>query len=126
MRITRLYTPEQLQVDARIALDKTASHHLIRVLRQKMGASVVVFNGDGKEYTAELLDENSKNTGLLITQQTTPNTESNLEIILLQGISRSDRMDTTIQKATELGVTKIIPVINEYTNIHLDKNRHHR
>lgn len=123
MRRTRLYSPEPLQCGSEIKLDRSASHHLVRVLRHRTDDFVIVFNGNGNEYSAQLLDENPKSTSLHIEQELTPDTESPIEIVLLQGISRGDRMDITVQKATELGVTEIVPVQCEHTSIHLSRGR---
>ena len=72
-----------------------------------------MFNGQGGEYTAVLLDENPKATHLGILSHTDISRESSLSTILMQGISRSEHMDATVQKATELGINEIIPVICE-------------
>ena len=115
MAITRLYHPEHIEPGQTISLDKNTSHHLVRVLRAKKGLEVILFNGDGFEYTATLVDENQKNCTLSANTKIQVQRESPVRTILLQGISRNDRMDACIQKSTELGVNTIVPVICEHT-----------
>ena len=119
----RLYQSTLLNLGQNICLDKNPSHHLIRVLRAKKGTEIILFNGDGCEYLAEILDENSKQCQLNITQKTKIENESSLNITLLQGISRGDRMDTCIQKSTELGVQTIIPILCQRTGGNLKGER---
>ncbi len=119
----RLYHSSSFEVGQSIELDRNPSHHLIRVLRRKKGSDVILFNGNGHEYLAELLDENSKHCLLKIKQTTKINNESSLSISLLQGISRSDRMDSCMQKSVELGVQSITPVICQRTTVNLKGER---
>jgi len=119
----RLYHSSSFEVGQSIELDRNPSHHLIRVLRSKKGSDVILFNGDGHEYLAELLDENSKHCLLKIKQTAQINNESPLNISLLQGISRSDRMDSCIQKSVELGVQSITPVICQRTTVNIKGER---
>lgn len=113
MRNARVYCPGNISVGESLRLSATASHHLIRVLRYKVKTAVTVFNGKGGEYSAVLLDENPKATQLGVHDYTDINRASPLKINLLQGISRGEHMDTTIQKTTEAGIDEIIPVICE-------------
>lgn len=106
----RLYQSTSLEAEQLIRLDKNPSHHLIRVLRARKGTEVTLFNGDGFEYLAELIDDSPKHCQLQIRKKIKVDNESPLKITLLQGVSRSDRMDSCIQKSIELGVHAIIPV----------------
>ena len=119
----RLYHSLPLKLGQEIGLDKKPSHHLIRVLRARKGSEVILFNGDGHEYLAEILEESSSQCLLQITQTTKIDNESSLNITLLQGISRGDRMDTCIQKSTELGVKSIIPIFCQRTGLKLQGER---
>lgn len=119
----RLYQPASLKPGQDITLDKNPSHHLIRVLRAKKNSEVILFNGDGHEYLAELVDDNQKHCQLHIKKTEEIHNESSLNITLLQGISRGDRMDTCIQKSTELGVNTVIPVICQRTGTSLNSKR---
>jgi len=121
MRITRLYYPDSLECGKPVYLGKDVSNHLIRVLRTKAGSPVILFNGDGFDYHGTTLDTNSKNTSLSIDSKIETNNESNINICLIQGLSRQNRMETTIQKSVELGVNTIIPVICQRSNLKLNK-----
>lgn len=121
--MTRLYHSAALNAGQVISLDKVPSHHLIRVLRARKGSEVTLFNGDGYEYLADVLDENAKHCQLSIKQQTKVDNESPLAITLLQGISRGDRMDSSIQKSVELGVHAVIPVHCQRTGTSLKGER---
>ncbi|VAW53612.1 16S rRNA (uracil(1498)-N(3))-methyltransferase [hydrothermal vent metagenome] len=119
MRITRLYFPESLECGKTIQLDANASNHLIRVLRTKKDTVIILFNGDGFDYSCKTLDTNAKKTFVSIESKIQIDNESNLSITLIQGLSRQDRMEATIQKSVELGVNKIIPVICQRSNSRL-------
>jgi 16S rRNA (uracil1498-N3)-methyltransferase len=104
-------------------LDVDASTHLIRVLRTEIDSPVTLFNGDSFDYHAKTLDANAKKTLLLIDSKTATNNESSLTINLMQGLSRQDRMDTTIQKSVELGVNIITPIICQRSNLKFNKDK---
>ena len=83
-----------------------------------------MFNGEGGEFTATLLNEDPKAACVSINDFNDINRESPLRITLIQGLSRGEHMDTTLQKATELGIAEIIPVICERSiNINKDRSR---
>ena len=130
MRITRLYHPGPLKSGETVHLGKDASNHLIRVLRTKAGCPVILFNGDGFDYHGKVLTIDTKNTSLSIDSKVRTNNESNFSISLIQGLSRHNRMATTIQKSVELRVNTIIPVICQRSNLKLSnesaikKHRH--
>ena len=113
MRIARIYHGGGIATGDTLTLSAQASNHLIRVLRCREGAAVTVFNGSGGEFSATLINENPKSAVVRIERFIAADRESPLRIVLLQGLSRSEHMDTTIQKATELGVAEIVPVICE-------------
>ncbi|MDH5610943.1 MAG: 16S rRNA (uracil(1498)-N(3))-methyltransferase [Gammaproteobacteria bacterium] len=121
--MTRIYHSSLLNLDQVIILDKIASHHLIRVLRARKGSEVTLFNGDGHEYPGEILDESPKHCQVRIKQKIKIDNESSLNITLLQGISRSDRMDTCIQKSIELGVCNVTPLLCQRTGTNLKGER---
>jgi len=106
MRIPRIFLPVPLAPDALVILDSSAAQHVTRVLRLKPGAELVLFNGEGGEYPAVLEASATARLGAWRVVEC----ESPLAITLVQGISRAERMDYTIQKAVELGVTHIVPV----------------
>jgi len=123
MRVTRLFYSGSLNTGTQIQLNSQTSTHLIRVLRTKVNTPIVLFNGLGNEYQCQTLDADPRKTRVEILAQIQVNKESPLKITLLQGISRKDRMELCIQKSTELGVFKIIPVICERSNIKQDKTQ---
>lgn len=126
MRVTRVFQPVELTSGARIELDEHAAHHLAHVLRIKPGASLVVFNGDGSEYQAQVLSVGKRNVAVEIGVRSQPVRESNLATILAQGVSRGERMDYTLQKAVELGVSRIVPLLTEHTLVNVSGERRER
>lgn len=123
MRIPRIYTPSTLNSGANIELDENAFSHAVRVLRLKQGDSLILFNGQGGEFEAELSDVQKKRATASISQFHDKECESPLPIILGQCISRGEKMDYTIQKAVELGVTKIVPLFSERCGVKLNQER---
>jgi 16S rRNA (uracil1498-N3)-methyltransferase len=122
LRTTRIYLNSNISTGETLTLSANASNHLVRVLRCKKGSLVTLFNGEGGEFSATLLDEDPRSASVIINSFTDKNRESPLSISLIQGLSRSEHMDLSIQKATELGVTEIIPVICQRST-NLNKNR---
>ena len=123
MRIPRLYTQQPLHADSLITLDKDAARYLSSVLRMTSGQMLNLFNGEGGEYVAEVVSL-SKNQVTVSIKESLPNDrESLLKIHLVIGISRGERMDWVIQKATELGVHTITPIFTERTEVKLAGSR---
>lgn len=123
MRVPRIYLPVPLASDARITLDAVAARHVTRVLRLKPGAPLVLFNGEGGEYSAVLEASGHDRMGARLTVFHAVERESPLSITLAQGVSRAERMDYTIQKAVELGVTHIVPVFTTRSVVDLRGER---
>jgi len=123
VRITRLYHSENLICGKTTQLDKETSSHLVRVLRTKADTPVILFNGDGFDYLCKTVNTHPKKTLLAVESKIKINNESNLFITLIQGLSRLDRMETTIQKSVELGVNKIIPVLCQHSNTRLTEDK---
>lgn len=119
----RIYTSEPLADNTTIALDDQAVTHLVRVLRMKDGDDVRLFNGDGSEYQAKLIIESKKSASASVIHATRQDAPLTLQIHLGQVISKGDRMDFTIQKATELGVTDITPLTSERCDVRLKGDR---
>ncbi|MGH8370730.1 MAG: 16S rRNA (uracil(1498)-N(3))-methyltransferase [Gammaproteobacteria bacterium] len=120
MRVPRIYTPQTLNMGQLLELETAASKHLLAVLRFKAGAMLILFNGDGREFNARLEGATRNHASVSIGAQRPARTESPLHITLAQGISRGERMDYTLQKAVELGVSRIAPVLTERSVIKLD------
>lgn len=123
MRIPRIYTSQPLNPGQTISLEGSAANHVARVLRLKPGAVLTLFNGQGGEYPATLSETGKRSIEVRVQAHEARETESPLEITLAQGISRGERMDYAIQKAVELGVSHIVPVITERTQVTLKGER---
>lgn len=123
LSIPRIYLPVPLQSAALVTLDKQAAQHVTRVLRMKPGAPLIVFNGEGGEYTATLTEEGRGAAVVKIGEFIARDAESKLCVRLAQGISRGERMDYAIQKAVELGVTQIIPLFTEFCVVNMKEER---
>lgn len=123
MRLLRFYLPLQLTEGRRYALPDNVFRHVIRVLRLTVNQELTLFNGDNKEYRAKLVEVNKKSAEVEILSSVQLNRESPLKINLIQGISKGERMDFVLQKATELGVTSIYPVLTERTNVAISQQR---
>lgn len=123
MRTSRIYHPDSLTVDDEIELSSDASHHLGKVLRASGGESIILFNGDGFNYPARISQVNKKQVFARVQDKLANPNESNIQIHLAQVISRGDKMDLTIQKAVELGVTHITPLLSERCGVKLSAER---
>jgi len=123
MRIPRIYTANNLEPNCKIILNIPASKHILHVLRLKLGSSLILFNGAGGEYNAELYAIDKQKAIIQVQEFVNKQSESPLKIHLAQGISRGEKMDYTIQKAVELGVHKITPLFTERCNIKLSGER---
>lgn len=123
MRIPRIYTPQVLAAQQSIALEADAAHHLARVLRMPVEAKLVLFNGDGSEYAARISHIDKKQVLVTIDQAELAERESPLGIHLGIAVSKGERMDWVIQKATELGVTRITPLQSERVEVRLHGER---
>ncbi|MDE2024087.1 MAG: 16S rRNA (uracil(1498)-N(3))-methyltransferase [Gammaproteobacteria bacterium] len=120
MRIPRIYTPQPLAAQQSLLLEAHASRHVLMVLRLKTGAPLVLFDGSGREFEARLDGAENHHARVSVAAEHAVCSESPLHITLVQGISRGERMDFTLQKAVELGVAEIIPVLTERSVVHLD------
>ena len=109
MKTIRLYQNTPFTEGKTAELNSDNSHHLNKVLRFPVGKNITVFNGDGFDYKA-LVQDAKKTTSLKIISRERNNSESKLDLTLAQGIAKGEKMDFLIQKAVELGVTRIIPM----------------
>ena len=117
MRIPRIFTEQNLLSGEHIELEESASHHLSKVLRMQTGRELILFNGAGGEFAATIHEVSKKYVTVSIGEHAIDNRESPLELDLAIGISRGERFEWVLQKATELGVTKITPLITERTEV---------
>jgi 16S rRNA (uracil1498-N3)-methyltransferase len=123
MRLPRIYFDGDLKKGQSIALDRNASQHICKVLRLASGAEIRLFNGKGKSASAILEIASAKSATVKVTDEIHEPSESSLQLHLGLGISKGDRMDYAIQKAVELGITQITPLITERTIVRLDDKR---
>jgi 16S rRNA (uracil1498-N3)-methyltransferase len=123
MRLTRCHVELPLREGEDVVLPEDVAGHLLRVLRLREGDRCVLFNGDGCDYDAELLQVGKRGASARIGVAQPADNESPLAITLLQGVARGEKMDLILQKATELGVAAIVPVWAERTEVKLDAAR---
>lgn len=119
MRIHRVYTTAALDPGVRVTLEGKQAHYLGRVLRVTPGQSVVLFNGDGRDYVCEIQQARKNSLELEVTSRLPAKAESPLAITVVQAVSRGERMDQTLQKCTELGATAFLPVWSERVEVRL-------
>ncbi|MFT6985622.1 MAG: 16S rRNA (uracil1498-N3)-methyltransferase [Psychromonas sp.] len=118
----RFYDPQTLTLSTEILLGDDATQH-INVLRLKAGAEIILFNGSGGQYLATLSDVKKRACSALINEFQETDNESPLHLHLGQVISRGDRMEFVIQKAVELGVNEITPLISERCGVKINAER---
>lgn len=109
----RFHSPDALVIGQLAALSDNAMAHAVRVMRLKVGDTLTLFCGDGYDYACALTSVEKKSAIVTVLSRQAVDNESPLQIRLLQGISSGDRMDYTIQKAVELGVRYIYPLMTE-------------
>jgi len=120
MRLTRVFVDAPLADGALLSLPPGPAQHLARVLRLAAGDALVLFNGRGGEHTARIEAVRRDTVTVRIGALDALERESPLMTILLQGIARGDKMDHIVQKATELGVSRVIPVLTARGSVRLD------
>jgi 16S rRNA (uracil1498-N3)-methyltransferase len=120
VRLSRVYLNAPLECGTRATLSGSAAAHLTRVLRLKAGDPVTLFNGGAREFEATLVQAHAGVVTVEVGAAHEVDRESPLSLTLVQGVSRSERMDLTVQKATELGVTRLVPVLTERSVVKLD------
>ena len=120
---TRLFVSDDLINGAVLTLEGDKARYLGRVLRLHAGDEIRVFNGDGPERSAVIESITKSAVKLRIGDSHETDAESPLRVHLVQGVSRGERMDFVVQKATELGVKRVTPVLTEYGVVKLDAKR---
>jgi 16S rRNA (uracil1498-N3)-methyltransferase len=120
MRLTRVHVDAPLRSGQRLTIEGSAGNHIARVLRLRADDCLTLFNGQGGEYGGSI-EEIRRDTVLVsVLEHREFERESPFQLVLAQGISRADRMDWVVQKATELGVYRIVPIFTERSVVHLD------
>jgi len=123
MRVPRIYHSGDLSPQQVVTLEPDAANHVGRVLRLNVDAPIILFNGQGGEFNAVLTESGKKNVVASVIEFNDVTLESPLSIHLGQGVSRGDKMELTIQKAVELGVTQITPLFTERCGVKLSGER---
>ncbi|MDJ0870508.1 MAG: 16S rRNA (uracil(1498)-N(3))-methyltransferase [Gammaproteobacteria bacterium] len=123
MRISRLHLQPPLGPETKTRVTGDRAHYLSRVLRLKPGHEITVFDGRGGEYLASVGTVTRHAVELLLGAHRAVERESPLEITLALGLSRGERMDFAIQKATELGVQTVAPLVTERCGVVLSAER---
>ena len=120
MRQIRIHVDAPLRAGEVLRLPEQAGTHVTRVLRLRAGDPITLFDGQGGEGSATLLESGRNGAVVRVATFAVVERESPLQVTLLQGVARGERMDTVIQKATELGVSRIVPVSCEFSVVRLD------
>jgi 16S rRNA (uracil1498-N3)-methyltransferase len=123
MRIPRIYHPEFIAAGSQIALSEDAANHVGRVLRMSAGQAIQLFDGSNQIFETEIIQADKKSVRVNVLSAETDNRESPLHIHLGQVMSRGEKMEFTIQKSIELGVSLITPLFSERCGVKLDAER---
>jgi 16S rRNA (uracil1498-N3)-methyltransferase len=123
MRTIRSHVDAELAEGQTLALPDSTATHLLRVLRLGLGDEVLLFNGDGHDYRARISALGKRSAEVQVEARIEVRRESPLQVTLAQALARGEKMDWVLQKATELGVSRIAPVITERTEVRLDAER---
>jgi 16S rRNA (uracil1498-N3)-methyltransferase len=121
--MSRIYFAEPLSEGARVELPDGAFRHLVQVLRLREGETFTAFDGRGGEYDAVLVEVGRRSAAARMLAHDDVDRESPLDLTLAQCISKGERMDYSLQKAVELGVTRIVPLISGRSVVRLDEGR---
>jgi 16S rRNA (uracil1498-N3)-methyltransferase len=126
MRLTRVYVDAPVAAGKRVVVEGSAANHIARVLRLRSGDSLTVFDGSGGEFGARIEEFRKEAVVVAVEEHRPLDRESPLPLTLVQGISRGERMDWIIQKATELGASRIVPVFTKRSVVRLDEKQAER
>jgi 16S rRNA (uracil1498-N3)-methyltransferase len=123
VRVPRIFVDRPLMMGDRVELPADTAHHIVQVLRKQFQDPLVLFNGRGGEFQAHLESIRRSTLWVRIGTYRPIERESPLSITLVQGISKGERMDYTLQKAVELGISALVPVQTERSVVRLDEVR---
>lgn len=124
--MTRVYVEGPLEAGRSRAIGGTAAQHITRVLRLRENDVLTLFDGRGGEYGGRIAAFRKDSVLVDVQEHRATERESSLDLTLAQGVSRSERMDWVVQKATELGVSRIVPVLTERSVVRLDERQSER
>ena len=120
--ISRFFCPQPLAPDSLVELPAAASHHALRVLRLDVGDAVTLFNGEGGEYAGRIAGTD-RGVRVQLAEWQSVERESPLELVLAQALPAGDKMDWVVQKAVELGVARIQPLLAARSVVRLSGER---
>src|SRR5262245_57417253 len=116
----RFYAPKENFSNNKIVLSLEETRHLRDVLRLRTGERVRVFDGAGREFLCEITEISKKETELRILQEIAPAApESDLELTLAVALLKGEKFELVVQKAVELGVTKLVPLNTKRADVKL-------
>jgi 16S rRNA (uracil1498-N3)-methyltransferase len=121
VRLTRVYVEADLTPGTVVELPPDTASHLAKVLRARSGDELILFNGDGREFIGAIEAVRGSRVSAAVGDSRRVDRESPFAITLVQCVPRGDRMDFIVQKATELGVARIVPVLSQRSVVRLDK-----
>jgi 16S rRNA (uracil1498-N3)-methyltransferase len=123
MRLTRVFVDAALTPGSVVELPRDTGSHVAKVLRARSGDEVVLFNGDGREFSGSIEAVRGTRVSASVGAARAVDRESPFEMTLVQCVPRGDRMDFIVQKATELGVARIVPVLSQRSVVRLDESQ---
>lgn len=126
MNNPRFFSPYPLSLGAQVALSESAARHAARVLRLKPGDAITLFDGRGGEYAANISVVARDQVAADVSDWVGRECESPIDITLVQALQAGEKMDLTVQKAVELGVTRIVPVASRRSVVRLEGERAQR
>ncbi len=118
----RFYVAVDFEIGNNYQLPDEVVRH-INVLRVRTTETIELFNGDGFNYCAEFIQLEKRSVEVYIKNKSLANNESSLKIILLMSVIANDKFDLVVQKAVELGVYKIVPIITQHTQRNFTKDK---
>ena len=119
----RFYHSKPININETIVMDDFAAHHALKVMRLKNNDQLILFNGDGLDYTGQVISISKRQVEVSIKSKKIIESESNLRVILLQALTSSEKMDLIIQKTTELGISEIQPIICERSIVKIKNDK---
>lgn len=123
MRIPRFYCPTEFELAQTLILPDEVFRHAVQVLRLQVGESLLLFNGQGGEYLAELIEIGKRSASVRLQSFNPIHKESPLALTLVQAILKPDKMDFALQKAVELGISQFQPLITQRSVARTDKEK---
>lgn len=123
VREVRIYQPGSYGSGQTLELSSAQGQHVSVVLRMQAGEKITLFSGDNREWEAVIVSAHKKKVEVSIINEKRLSRESPKRIHLVQAISKGERMEFVMQKAVELGVASITPVLSERSVVRLDEER---